>query len=161
MTTSVNDAGTWRGLIGVYVNDVGTWREIIEEYVNDSGTWRLVHAGGDAFSLTAGSAIGFYGYSASPSIGSISPTTLGDGKTLAQMVDVDPAVKDHILQISGFSSDPGSSYLISAAANGTTLLAAAASYGYNSGSGTAVWTWTNQSFGFVDGNNYTVVIRRT
>lgn len=45
MTTHVNDAGTWRQLLGVYVNDVGTWREIREVYVNDAGTWRSVYVG--------------------------------------------------------------------------------------------------------------------
>lgn len=43
MATSINDAGTWRTLQGVYVNDAGTWREIQEVYVNDAGTWRSVH----------------------------------------------------------------------------------------------------------------------
>jgi hypothetical protein len=43
--TSVNDAGTWRPLKGVYVNDAGTWRQIKSISVNDAGTWRQVYAG--------------------------------------------------------------------------------------------------------------------
>lgn len=42
MPLSINDAGTWRTIVGTYVNDAGTWREIQEVYVNDAGTWRSV-----------------------------------------------------------------------------------------------------------------------
>jgi hypothetical protein len=42
MPLSINDAGTWREINGVFVNDAGTWREIQEVYVNDAGTWRTV-----------------------------------------------------------------------------------------------------------------------
>lgn len=86
------------------------------------------------------------------SFGSYTPTGLTGGKTLAGFYDVGacptgvcPATNGVVL-VSGFTSDPGSSWLISATANGVTKLGSSAGvYFYSNGN--ATWSW-GSTFGF-------------
>ena len=89
-----------------------------------------------------------------PIIGSYSPTGLTGGKTVGAIDDetnLGCGVTQSALSIRGFGSDPGSSWLTSITCNGVQNLAsAAATYGYDSASGTAGWTWSKQ-FGLSNG----------
>jgi hypothetical protein len=89
------------------------------------------------------------GYEPPLSIGSYSPTGLTGGKTVALVIDritSHPCVVGSIsaLNVSGFSSNPGSSWLTSITCNGVTNNASAASFSYSNG--VASWTWS-QRFG--------------
>jgi hypothetical protein len=83
--------------------------------------------------------------------GSYSPTGLTGGKTVVGLyalligVTCIGTVNGHFA-VSGFSSDPGQSWLTSVACNGTTKTGATATYSYSSG--TAQWTWSATSWGF-------------
>lgn len=93
----------------------------------------------------------FWGYTGSPGIGSYSPTGLTGGKTVAGLFAfvVGPSCTGTLtgdLLLSGFSSDPGQSWLTSVACNGTTKTGATATYSYSSGS--AQWSWSATSWGF-------------
>lgn len=81
-------------------------------------------------------------------LGSYSPTGLTGGETVAVLEDETPFVcgtTQSGLTISGFSANPGSSWLISVTCNGVTNTGSGGSYGYSSG--TAAWSWS-QVFGF-------------
>ena len=75
--------------------------------------------------------------------GSYTPTALTGGKTLIDFVDTD---SNGTVEVSGFTSDPGAGWLLSATGRGTTKLGSAATYSYSAG--TATWQWTNSPFGF-------------
>ena len=79
--------------------------------------------------------------------GSISPVKLSNNVlSYVAFCDIHYTPSSSHLQISGFTSDPGASWLVSAEAYGVTQLGSAASYAY--ASGTASWAWTT-TFGFV------------
>lgn len=105
-------------------------------------------------SMTAGITGTFTGLLAG-SFGSRTPTALFDGMTLALLTD-DSGTNSCSLRITGFSGDPGTAYLKFISANGVAKTGGAASYVY--GAGAATWTWAAQTFGFVNGVTYPVVI---
>jgi hypothetical protein len=79
-------------------------------------------------------------------LGSISPVYLSNNvQTYTTFCDVHgPGLSS--LQISGFTSDPGAAWLVSAEAHGVTNQGSAATYSYSGG--TASWSWAGSSFGF-------------
>lgn len=77
--------------------------------------------------------------------GSISPTTLTGG-VLAYSQFGDQVSSGAQLSISGFTSDPGVGWLLSATGPSATLQGSAASYSY--ASGVANWVWFSSYFGF-------------
>jgi fibronectin type III domain protein len=80
--------------------------------------------------------------------GSISPVKLSNNVlSYIAFCDQHATPGSSHIQISGFTSDPGASWLISAEANGVTNLGSAAS-GYAYAGGTASWAWAT-SFQFV------------
>lgn len=84
-------------------------------------------------------------------IGSYSPTGLAGGKTVFIVSDESPTgcgANISLLRVTGFTSDPGSSWLTSITCNGVKNLASAGSYSYTSGF--ATWTWS-QKFGLSSG----------
>lgn len=98
------------------------------------------------------------GYSTGLSIGSYSPTGLIGGETVIEIADeLSISCPNHstlsLLEVSGFSSNPGSSWLTSVTCNGVTNDASAASYSYNSG--VAEWVWS-QLFGLAEENGTNV-----
>jgi hypothetical protein len=130
----------------------------------------LAMASTDNGSLTAGSAatgtcggvhvITSRGYS-SGAFGTYSPTGLTGGETVVSVFDHGPtppcvpAVA--VLSVSGFSSDPGSSWLTSITCNGVDN-STVSTYSYSAGE--ATWTFTKQ-FGFASGSNYSCSIVHT
>ena len=97
--------------------------------------------------------------------GSMSPATTVNGKTYRDFMDhyvCDPFTGCYpgfaSITLSGFTSDPGIGWLISATATGTTKMGNTAGYSYNSSLGTATWVWYGESFGFGGGGTTTVTI---
>lgn len=89
----------------------------------------------------------------SSGFGTYSPTGLTGGKTVAEIVDetaVGCGTTQSIFNVSGFSSDPGKSWLTSITCNGVKNLSSASSYGYSSSTGIASWAWS-QKFGLSNG----------
>jgi hypothetical protein len=84
----------------------------------------------------------WYGFD-SGVMGSISPTTVTGGEGYAEWFDIDTSLS--FVAISGFSSDPGQSWLTSAQCYSVTMTGASATYSYNSGA--ATWRWSG-AFGF-------------
>ena len=122
-------------------------------------TSRLATAASDDGTLTVGEqgttcGLGFVdasGYDPTYPIGSYSPTELTGGDTVAAIIDLKSIgcslISTSILSVSGFSSNPGSSWLTSITCNGVTNSgSAASSYSYSSGS--AHWYWS-QLFGLL------------
>ena len=107
---------------------------------SDTGTLLV---GEESSHCVGGGSQGAYGYDSS-FLGSYSPTGLTGGKTV-------DAIEDHVVvgcgivfsyfQVSGFSSNPGSSWLTSITCNGVTNDGSAA-YDFSYGSGIAVWYWS-------------------
>lgn len=89
----------------------------------------------------------------SGSLGSYSPTGLTGGKTLTQVFDFISTCAGTLGQvaISGFSSNPGSSWLMSVTCNGKTRLSSAVT-SFNYSSGVATWDWSGSPFGFLSGS---------
>jgi hypothetical protein len=94
----------------------------------------------------------FVGYQAGSQYGTYSPTTLTGGYTIAELMDVGVSgvtcdgIDNGVFSVSGFSSNPGSSWLTSVNCGGVEQLASNASFGYSSG--TASWTWNQSPFDF-------------
>jgi hypothetical protein len=81
----------------------------------------------------------------SPSMGSYSPTGLTGGQTVIDIHDVSGlCVNLAVVKISGFSSNPGSSWLTSVTCNGITKSSGSATYNYSAGTGS--WGWTASLF---------------
>lgn len=88
--------------------------------------------------------IPFYGYDASTSVGSYSPTGLTGGHTVSNLGDnvvisCSETVSFSNISISGFSSNPSSGWLSSVDCNGVKNLASNAGYSYLNGR--ASWAW--------------------
>jgi hypothetical protein len=88
--------------------------------------------------------------------GSYSPTALSGGKTLnyvMDVLDVCNGAKTATVGVSGFTSNPGISWLTSIACNGVTHSGTSGTFSYFPGSpGTGVWTWGTGQFGFSAGS---------
>jgi hypothetical protein len=87
-----------------------------------------------------------------------SPATLPGGKSLSSLVDIKYALGTTLysgLYVAGFSSDPGSDWLVSVSAEGVTKTGAAATHSYSAG--TAIWMWASQ-FGFPSSGSVTATI---
>jgi len=125
---------------------------------SDTGTL-LVGVGPASFCPLSPSPLpDYFGFEASLSIGSYSPTGLTGGKTVADLVDssagldcVMPAFSEIV--ISGFSSNPGHSWLSSVKCGSLTNAGSSATYSYSGGS--ANWTWSTK-FGFLSQYNTNV-----
>lgn len=90
-----------------------------------------------SFFLTAGFGAGGFG--------SYSPTGLTGGQTLVSLFDLvscPAGVGGSVLQVSGFSSDPGVNWLASVTCGSVTNFAGSGSYIYDNGTGTALWTFS-------------------
>ncbi len=82
------------------------------------------------------------------SLGSYSPASLTGGKTLLQLYDYEVCANATVMQVSGFSSNPGSTWLSSVSCGGGALTGSgAASFGF--AGGVASWTWAT-ALGFAN-----------
>jgi len=99
----------------------------------------------DVITVTSATLNGRSGY-LSGSLGSVSPTTTSNGLTLNGIYNQNiPKLgsTDGTLQIGGFASDPGTSWLVSIqCGSGATFVPSGANYGYT-GAPQAQWVWTN------------------
>ena len=91
-----------------------------------------------------------YGYIKSRPMGSYSPSVITGGEVLSEVYDQDNAgcklVTGSTVSVSGFSADPGRTWLTSITCNGVTLNQSGAVRFFFAG-GTATWEWSEQ-FGF-------------
>jgi|SRR6185437_15556209 len=124
------------------------------------GFWQLAAASSDAGTLLVGvnywTACSptstlfpyYYGFSRLMSLGSYSPTGLTGGKTEVEVLDPGTCTgSGPLVTISGFSQDPGQSWLSSVKCGSVTNTGTSAKY-YSYSSGTASWLWTTDPFGF-------------
>ncbi len=106
--------------------------------------------------------IGFGDYLGT-NFGSYSSTTFTGGKKLVDLWDQSVAgnpaecpAAGVVFEVSGFSSNPGSSWLTSVTCNGTELTASTATFTYTSGD--SQWFWAGKTFSFVSGDKYSCSI---
>ena len=95
---------------------------------------------------------GYDGGSSILSTGSYSPTGLGGGRTVAFLDEIsycDLSVVEGSLSVSGFTSNPGKSWLTTVTCNGVTQSAASATFSYFPSDGSTLWQWPT-GFGFKD-----------
>jgi len=135
--------------------------------VASAASSQLALAASDTGTLLVGATSGgachqiLSGFDSPLSVGSYSPTGLTGGKTVTVVVDslfpFGGCSNFSGLNVSGFSSDPGKSWLTSITCNGVTDSGSSASYGYSGG--LASWTWSTL-FGFTghSGTNYSCTI---
>lgn len=92
------------------------------------------------------------------SIGSYSPTGLTGGNTVAAATNIVSCVGSvgSALEVSGFTSNPGSSWLTSITCNGVELLASAAT-AYSFSDGWGIWDWST-GFNLVNGTKVSCTI---
>lgn len=130
------------------------------------GASQVSFAASDIATLTKGTtgsggacSTGYWGFSSGVGgFGSYSPTALTGGNTVAHVFDylsVFGCGSAAVLQVSGFSADPGSSWLTSITCNGVTRSQPTAIHSY--GAGIAVWRWNANLFGFISLPNGTNV----
>jgi len=111
----------------------------------DAGTLQVGRLGGNCGGGGLEIASGFFS-----TYGSYSPTGLTGGQTVVDVHDftgVCPGSSQQFgtLWVSGFSSNPGATWLTSVTCNGASKSGAAATFIYNSG--TAYWYWHGSQFG--------------
>jgi hypothetical protein len=99
--------------------------------------------------------------------GSLTSATLTDGKTSASCYDyrdVNGSSFIAVVRISGFASDPGTTYLYDVTSNSVTKTQATATL-YSYSAGTALWQWEDTTiaslFGFATSGSTSLVIRLT
>jgi len=88
----------------------------------------------------------FSGYdSSAPSYGSYSPTGLGGGITVITLYElaVNGTSNSTTFRITGFTSNPGVSYLLHLTCNGVTVAGGHATRTYDSSTGTVTYTWSS------------------
>ena len=97
--------------------------------------------------MTAGNnESGSEGFNVTRGFGSMSPTTTSNGYTYNSFADLAPVgsgkYNETTFVVTGFASDPGQGWLVSAGVDGNTETGASAS-NYVFASGKASWVWTN------------------
>jgi len=96
------------------------------------------------------------GFNQAIPIGSMGSPQTFNGKTFTAFADVAPQ-QTSFVRVSGFTSDPGASWLVKATAFGVTRYGVDATYTY--AGGVATWGWPNGSaFGFSGSGTTTVTI---
>lgn len=120
------------------------------------GVWQIAAANSDAGTLLVGVGMSttcspnglpfpyLFGYSNSPlpAAGSYSPTGLTGGETVIDLFDYFSCGTRSELVISGFSANPGQSWLSSVKCGSVTNTGSSATYYY--GSGDASWVWSTR-----------------
>jgi chitodextrinase len=152
---SLNSGASWTNVGNVLSTTVtglsGSTTYTVNVQAGDAmGFWSLPRAGSvttttatDVTSMTVGQSSVRFGYSNATvygTFGAMSPTTLTGGVTLKGFVDVVNPFGPGSAQlfVSGFSADPGASWLISLTARGITRT----STNYSYSAGLATWTFS-------------------
>lgn len=146
---------------------MGFLRRISLVSVGLAGVWQIALASdSDSGTLTPAQAevclpgpkiieIGF----ANSDFGSYSPTGLTGGKTVELLEDVRfnacGGPNESLFYVTGFTSSPGSSWLISVTCGGVEKLASAGSFSYSNGA--AEWGWSS-IFGFSENDQVSCTI---
>lgn len=122
----------------------------------DVAAGRAVYNYGDVFSIFTNSPTFTHGYYRGGS-STISPSeSLSDpGKKVFSLYDASDG-SFSTLQIDGFTSNPGTTWLDRVRVNGVTRSGSAANYSYAGGQ--ATWEWPSQVFGMAEGVTYNDVV---
>jgi hypothetical protein len=94
------------------------------------------------------------------SVGSFTPAAITTALSVLELYDQynpAPTYAETILTVSGFTADPGRTWLSFVIANGVKQDQSAAAYIYSGGSGRATWDWTTP-FNFVTLSVYSVTL---
>lgn len=136
-SVNVNVSGTWHSATP-WVNVSGTWHKLVSAWANVAGTWHQVFAGG--ITLFTGTNGGFVGFRSTPTptFGTLTPTALD--ATPHTIIALEDSASLLFIKVSGFGSDPGSTWLTSMTLNGGTRLGTTATYSF--ATGVATWQWT-------------------
>src|SRR5690606_10534455 len=115
----------------------------------------------DHISVTSGLQVGPYHSRTGvedPGLGHLSPAALGNGKTVKALTlwQIINGTNFVYLRISGFSADPGSTWLTYLQRGTSILNGSSANYSYSGG--TAAWQWMNSSIPLPVGTSVTVTI---
>jgi hypothetical protein len=161
----IADKCQW-ALLGNLTTSLGTFA--VQGLWSNAANTCVLSTSADSATVNVGSWSSYLGFApanalqpGSPAIGSISPTTLANGLRYGEVVDERFVVTSFtVLSVSGFSSDPGTSWLIAAALNGNnynpTWPGQGAIYSYSGG--TARWQWVNSANGMLPGQPSSLVL---
>jgi hypothetical protein len=124
------------------------WVRVVARAAAAAGLSAAANAATDTVTLTEGKqefAPVIYAGLLTGVTGSVVPITLSGGKTISTLAEVSQSQSE--IQVDGFKSDPGQSWLISVPALGVTNTGAKAMYNYANGK--ATWVWSAEYFGFL------------
>lgn len=159
MPAFVGASGAHKGVTNIHVGASSSWKRVIGGWVGAGGVWKRFLASIYTGSLTAGFwTIGISQYSGYRRIGgtdgTISPTAaIGASRTIRDLFNA--AGSGGQFAVSGFSSDPGSTWLNYVKVGSVSFAAPGATYSYSGG--TARWVWSG-SFGMVGSTTYAIEI---
>jgi hypothetical protein len=161
-TLIVDSGGTTRQAKRMFIVDSGSVSRLVKRiFVVDSGSvTRLVFTGADLLTLVSATfpVAGSNGYVQS-SFGSLTPTILGDGSTVTEIVASVTTPFALTLAITGYPGTIASTYLTSLTLNAAAFLATSASFSGGGAGGTATWTWS-PGFHFTNSETVAVVLQR-
>ncbi len=96
-------------------------------------------------------------FPSSPAIGAISPATLSGGKQYFTFLDQFAGIGYfYIIEVTGFTSNPGAGWLVRALANGRITQGSVSLYSYSAGK--ARWSWSYPTFSTVPVGGTTNVV---
>jgi hypothetical protein len=160
-------AGSAQRIKKVFVSDSGSVvRRIKKIYASDSGgVTRLVYVSDDELSMLVGNVGNNNGY-INGTIGTLTPTVLGDGATVQELLFSNhsaPVPGNCIFEIDTYPGTITSSYLTSLNVNGNILTPSSPNFtGFSGGSpgGAAQWSWSGAGFPTI-GSTIPVIVTRT
>lgn len=143
MTIHVGASGSHKEVLSVHVGSGGGWKAVEGVWVGAGGVWKPAFSSRFRASLTVGSPGGFptyYGY-VDEGYGSLTPNLIPPSSV--QIAVWAESFDDNtcVVQIRGFSSDPGQDFFESAGLVGAGYLPSAAAAYFYSG-GVATWQWS-------------------
>ncbi len=139
--------------------DAGSATKVVVSKISPDYTTAATLTAGALVSACRHGSFTITGYSKSPAIGTYVPTGLTGGQTVIDVVDVTGGpcgAANSELAVSGFTANPGTTWLTSITCNGVKQTTTGATFGYSSG--TASWIWSGANFKFVSGTKYSCSI---
>jgi hypothetical protein len=160
-TYIVDSSNTTRFPKRIIVVDSGNVSRVCKRiFVVDAGNVsRLIFTGADYLTLVSGNVSTTNGY-VRGTIGSLTPSTLGDGALVQEIAAKSTTPFTLIFDISGYAGTITSSYLISLTITNTVFLATSAVFTGGSAGGTAQWQWTT-GFNLINGDTFSVAVNRS
>ena len=160
-TYIVDSGGTTRFVKRLFVVDAGNVSRAVKRmFVVDAGNVsRLVYTGADYLTLVSGNVSTTNGY-VRGTIGSLTPSTLGDGALVQELAAKSTTPFTLIFDISGYAGTITSSYLVSVTINTTVFAATAATFSGGGSGSSASWQWST-GFNLINGDTFSVAVERS